>query len=155
MTARPRVRVIPFPLPTRQGNPRWLAINGAPTTLARTAALVRDLYDRIGDTPPDTPTPALSAAAARARARAAREGWPVPAWWDPEDLDNPDATTPGPTRRRPAGVDLDEYAHLLAAGEHPVRAATRLGVTPSAVEQAARRHGRDDILTLTRQATAA
>lgn len=60
-----------------------------PTTGAATAIAVRDLYDRLWNTPPPerTPTERRNATASRNRARA--EGWLPPLAYDDGELDNP------------------------------------------------------------------
>lgn len=117
------------------------------TVTVRTARAVRDVYDQIGDRTPPQGTPADRGAAARARARAAQCGWPVPAAWDDATLDDPAAPTPS-THAPRSVLDLDEWVHLVRGGEEPARAAGRCGVRLSAVEQAARRAGRRDVLRL-------
>lgn len=76
------------------------------------------------------------------RQRAARLGYPPPLAWD--NIDDPDATPDLGERKR--GADLDEFMFLVRAGEDPVRAAQRCGVTIGGIEQAARRTGRDDVV---------
>lgn len=83
------------------------------------------------------------------RERARRMGYVPPLAWDEDTIDDP-AAEPVRVRRdpRPGGrrVDLDEWTHLVLGGESPERAASRLGVALHSVEQAARRHGREDVL---------
>lgn len=125
------------------------ALAGQPVTV-RTALAVTAAYEAIGDRPAATDTPAAAAGVARTRARAAAAGWAVPAAWDDDALDDPDGK---PAQARTAGrvaLDLQEWLHLVQSGESPSRAARRCGVTMSAVEQAAQRSGRRDVLTLTR-----
>ncbi|MDF2848994.1 MAG: hypothetical protein K0R97_2976 [Oerskovia sp.] len=47
------------------------------------------------------------------------------------------------------GVDLDEFLWLVNGGEHPVRAARRLGVSLEAVDRRARRARRSDVTHIT------
>lgn len=82
-----------------------------------------------------------------ARASARRHGWPGPLAWDADTIDDPTAVPELDTQDTPQrGVDLDEFLFLMDAGEEPRRAAERFGVTLSAVENAARRHDRGDVL---------
>lgn len=118
------------------------ALGGAQLTTARTAQTVAAAYQRIGDRPPTMRSPADAGAVTRAKNKAALSGWTPPAMWDPEVLDDPEA--PEPTTavvdlRGP--VDLEEFCHLVRGGEHPERAAARLGVRVTSVATAARRHG--------------
>lgn len=85
---------------------------------------------------------------AGSRGHARSRGYAPPLAWDEEGIDDPQAVPDlGDVQRgvgRP-GVDLDEWAHLVRAGESPERAADRCGVTLSAVARAAYRAGRRDL----------
>lgn len=119
-----------------------LASGSRDCAVASTARQIRDLYEELWDVPaPD------GAGKTRALRRAAAAGWAPPAAWDDEALDDPTAAEPEPsTATRSASLDLDEWLHLVTAGEDPVRAAERLGVTISTVDRAAYRAGRTDVL---------
>lgn len=117
------------------------------TTSAGTARAVRDVYDQLWDQqPPKATTRGAASAAARVRNKAARLGWHPPLAWDDESIDNPDAQPYTDSSTGRAGVDLDEYLWLLHSGEHPHRAAQRLGVTLDAITNRARRTDRHDVL---------
>lgn len=118
---------------------------------AETAVAVRELYDDLWDQAPPERSREDRSAAAAARTRARRAGWAPPLAWDEDTIDDPAAvpqhevTVPNPLPGR-RGVDLDEWMHLVRSGESPERAARRLGVALGAVERAASRHGREDVL---------
>ncbi|MDF2847105.1 MAG: hypothetical protein K0R97_1087 [Oerskovia sp.] len=123
-------------------------LHGRAKVLARTAAAVRRGFDAVGDRRPPETSHREKIAASRARARAAAAGWAPPAAWDPEQLDDPDAAPPTPESwTTPAGgrapLDLDEWSHLVAAGEEPRRAAARCGGSWDAVEKAIARTGHE------------
>jgi transcriptional regulator with XRE-family HTH domain len=56
-----------------------------------TAAAVRDMYERLWDVPPPRATRREASDARSARARAAERGWPPPAAWDDDAIDDPAA----------------------------------------------------------------
>lgn len=126
----------------RQGMDR--ALSGQPVQ-ASTARAVRSMYQAVGDTRPTATTRGERVAITRSLRRAAEHGWLPPAAWDDDALDNPYAPDPDLTPGD-STLDLDEWLHLVRGGEDPQRAARRCGVTLSAVERAARRHGRTDVL---------
>lgn len=103
-------------------------------TTPRTDRAVRDLYDELSMTPGPSD---------RVRRDALARGWAPPLAYD--DIDDLSEEPKGVGYRAPRVADLDEWARLTAAGEDPVRAAVRLGVTISAIAKAADRHGRTDI----------
>jgi len=123
--------------------------------VASTAAKVRAAYEAIGDRPAPETTQRERGSASRARRRAAEGGWPVPAMWDDDALDDPTAPVPTSVRVPRGGVDLDEWMHLVSSGAHPTEAARRLGVSVSGVERAAFRHGRHDVLAAVQGARSA
>jgi hypothetical protein len=107
-----------------------------------TAHAVRQLYDELWDAPPPC-GPYKSAASARARRAAAARGWPPPAAWDDQSIDNP-AVGPAPGWQRAArlsSADLAEEARdLLSQGLTRDQAAQRLGKTRYAVDKALSRY---------------
>ena len=114
------------------------------------------LRDRVIATYNDiamTPPPATRYAA-RTRNLARAAGWPPPLAWDDDTIDDPKAR---PDRSRARSVaDLDEFLFLVRSGENPARAAQRLGVGVNAIERAAGRKGRRDVLdVLSREGRAA
>lgn len=139
-------------LPDRQAVDRAMR---ASTTSAGTARTIRALYDQLWN---QRPTPANrheQAAITRTIRYAKKQGWAPPLAWDDDTIDDPDAA-PDTGEHARRGADLDEYLFLVRAGETPYRAAQRLGVTLSAIEQQARRTGRTDVLTtLSTRSTAA
>lgn len=111
---------------------------------AVTARAIRDAYDDLWSTPAPEGNKHDKIAASRTRRRAQAEGWVGPLAWDDDALDDPDAAPELGEKAR--GADLDEFMFLVRAGEDPVRAAQRCGVTIGGIEQAARRTGRDDVV---------
>lgn len=112
---------------------------------------VLDAYARLSMTPPAPQTTQQRVAVERAKRRAAALKWAPPLAWDDDTIDDPLAEPDWSVvaqGARAARADLDEFAHLIRGGESIARAATRLGVTLSAIEQAARRAGRTDITEL-------
>jgi hypothetical protein len=96
-------------------------------------------YEELGMTPGPSD---LSRRRARAR------GYAPPLAWDEDGIDDPKAVPDLGDVQRAVGrpsLDLDEWAHLVRAGESPERAADRCGVTLSAVARAAYRAGRRDL----------
>lgn len=81
----------------------------------------------------------------RTRVRARRLGYVVPAMWDDDAIDDPTARPADVTTGRRGVLDLEEWDFLVRAGEHPIRAAERCGVSIDAVAQAANRAGRRDL----------
>jgi hypothetical protein len=82
----------------------------------------------------------------RARLLARRKGWAPPLAWDEDDLDDPNAEPYMEPEQPDAELNLNEFMRLLDFGQLPEQAAARVGVTLGAIEVAARRHGRDDVL---------
>jgi hypothetical protein len=87
----------------------------------------------------------------RARVMARRKGWAPPLAWDEGTMDDPHATPdpnaiPDPEERPGAELNMAQFMELLDFGQLPEQAAARVGVTLGAIEVAARRHGRDDVL---------
>ena len=85
-------------------------------------------------------------AAGAGRRLALSKGWAPPLAWDEDDLDDPNAQPWLEPERPDADLNMAEFMRLLDCGEPPEQAATRVGVTLGAIEAAARRHGRDDVL---------
>lgn len=109
-----------------------------PTTYVTTATRVARLYDQLSMTPGPSPL-----AAARARAK----GWAPPLAWDDQDLDDPTATPHTDTTPTRATVHLDDVEFLIRTGCTRPTIATRLGVTPGAIDRALHRAGRHDLIT--------
>lgn len=110
-----------------------------------TAEQIERVYRELSMTLPPTDTHAQRVTVARARNKAARNGWPVPLAWDDEAIDDPKAT-PAVVESWHQGADIDEWLHLVRCGEDPERAARRCGVGLNAIETAARRNDRRDVL---------
>lgn len=88
----------------------------------------------------------------RSRIMARDKGWAPPLAWDEGTMDDPNAT-PDPNaipdiedERADAELNMAQFMELLDFGQLPEQAAARVGVTLGAIEVAARRHGRDDVL---------
>jgi len=124
---------------------RQLLAQTSPTAELATARRVADLYDRLSMTTPTPTSQHDKAGITQARNTARRKGWAAPLAWDEAAIDDPDAQPQGVGYARPPAVDIDEWSRLVTTGEDPTRAARRLGVTVSAIAQAAHRHGRHDI----------
>lgn len=67
---------------------------------AGTARAVRVLYSALWDQPPPSATARERQAADASRAWASREGWPPPAAWDDDELDDPSGWPARKARRR-------------------------------------------------------
>lgn len=101
-------------------------------------------YDVLSMKVPNPTTRYERSAYTRTVRYAEQNGWVPPLAWD--NIDDPDET---PDMGEPVrGFDLDEWKYLFTTGESAQRAAERCGVTLSAVERAATRKDRRDILTL-------
>lgn len=124
---------------------------------ATTYRVVASLYERIGDRPPVERNFSEKQSASRSRNHAARAGWAVPAAWDEEALDDPDAAEPvrADAVIDRSGADLDDFVHLVGGGVHVEEAARRLGVKLQTIDMSARRLGRRDVLVLISLAKAA
>jgi hypothetical protein len=129
------------------------ALRGGQVTV-KTARAIRDCYDELWATPAPEGDQRQRIAAARSRNRAARLGWSPPLAWDDEAIDDP-AVTPSHVERDGRGFDLDEWLHLVRAGEDPERAARRCGAASlRTVERVAYRAGRGNEYTRARKAVA-
>jgi hypothetical protein len=82
------------------------------------------------------------------RKRSLAKGWVPPLAWDEDAIDDPDATPYGIREKDTPTLDLDDWWYLVRCGENPARAAERCGVTLSAVERMAHRHGRPEIASI-------
>lgn len=96
---------------------------------------------------------------ARTRSRASTLGYPPPAAWDDEDLDDPHAH-PGPWRTpaeqgKRRQVHADDVEWLLDAGGTWESIAARLTVERKSIDKALRRQGRHDLITRLTGRTAA
>lgn len=127
------------------------AINGERERLtAGTARAVRAAYDELWDEPPPSATKWERIAASRSRRTAAARGWPMPLDLDDETVDDPTAPEPirGGVQGARSSFDLDEWLHLVKAGEDQERAAARLGVSFGYVRKQAAALDRADALFL-------
>lgn len=88
----------------------------------------------------------------RTSAIARNRGFLPPLAWDDDTIDDPTATPD--LGAHESGTDLDEFMFLVRGGEEPARAARRLSVTESAIERAAYRHERADVLQALRAVAA-
>lgn len=118
---------------------------------AGTARAVRALYEDLWDAPPDESTPLAARDSARARREARDCGWPRPAAWDDDLIDDPAAPEPDGWQREAfhggnRAEDIAEDAlELLARHYTRAEAAERLDVKRNtldkAIERARRRAG--------------
>lgn len=105
------------------------------TVTARVHREIAALYDDLCMTPGPS---------AVTRARALRAGHAPPLAWD-DNIDDPDATPDyGATSGREA--PLDDWLHLVRLGVSTELATRQCGTTTAALERAAYRHGRTEVL---------
>lgn len=76
------------------------AVHGAPLVRCGTARTVRDVYSELWNQPPPEPGHREKIAAARSRNYAREHGWHLPAAWDDDLIDLPDADLAIELRRR-------------------------------------------------------
>lgn len=98
--------------------------------LARRALQVRALYDQLWNADP-AQHGATSAGITRARKHATSHGWPPPAAWDDDTIDNPESTphtssSQQLTRDERAAVRREEIEHLASFGISEEQIAQRL-----------------------------
>lgn len=100
---------------------------------------VRTLYSELHDQKPEQHgvTPRF---AERARKHAAARGWATPAYWDPEDFDDPDFKPATETTDLAAQIVAENAAWLLASGLHRDLASKQLGKSRFYVDRALREH---------------
>jgi len=109
---------------------RHLRAGATEAVHAATHARVADAYVELSRRPQQ------GAKAERARRHAAREGWPAPAAWDEDELDDPRVVAASPTpigRAQRTRDRLEDIRDMLATGEHPEMIAQRLGVKRASV----------------------
>lgn len=111
---------------------------------ASTRAAVRTLYDELWDVDPRT-RGVDQRRWTLTRKRAALQGWPPPAAWDDDSIDDPsalpqsvDLPAPGRVARRLALIEDVRELHEL--GESPELIAARVGLTAVNLAQFARHH---------------
>lgn len=91
----------------------YAALQTRTQVIARTARLVRGLYEDLSMTPaPDGP------GVERARREAARKGYLPPLAWDDDLIDLPDAELDAELERRAAAMDDDETTRCNSARHH-------------------------------------
>jgi transcriptional regulator with XRE-family HTH domain len=115
---------------------------------ARRARAVRDLYDRLWNTPPPQAARLDRAAATRARRYAADRRWLGPGAWDDAEIDDPVARPVEgwlrrDRKRKPAWLAA-EARELTRYGLSRQEAAERLGVLRNTLDQAMVRYPADD-----------
>jgi hypothetical protein len=109
---------------------------------ARHARAVTAVYDRLWDADP-LQLGVTPRGAARSRNLAERNGWPPPAAWDDDAIDDPAARPHLGDDRRRIGQTQAEIEWLLAAGETDVDViAARVGVAPDSVRRSMSRAAR-------------
>jgi len=118
----------------------------------RVAAHVCAAYEALAMKAPVRATRYDRSRATLAANAARRNGWAPPLAWDDDTIDDPTATPD--LGAHESGTDLDEFMFLVRGGEEPARAARRLSVTESAIERAAYRHERADVLQALRAVAA-
>jgi transcriptional regulator with XRE-family HTH domain len=124
-------------------------LRGAEQPRVTTAAAVAALYDELWDAPPDESTPLGARRAAMARAEGLAAGWPLPAAWDDDTIDDP-AAGPAQDWQRRDGLKHDraalaEDADFIMRTERNAdrkTAAERIGVKPDTLDAAFARAGR-------------
>lgn len=115
---------------------------------AATARAVAALYEETWDLAPDESTPRAARAAARARQEAQSCGWPLPAAWDDDEIDDPAAGPAEGWQRSSRGTSAglaEDAAELIARGYTREDIAERLEVKrdtlDAAIVRSARRAG--------------
>lgn len=100
---------------------------------------VRALYAQLHDQKPEDHgiNPRF---AERARKTAAARGWAPPAYWDPEDFDDPDFKPAIETPGVAAQIVAENAAWLIADGLHRDIASKRLGKSRFYIDRALREH---------------
>jgi len=127
------------------------ALKGERTTV-RTHVAVKDAFARLWRGRRTSDEWRAKIAASRAHRQAREAGWPSPLDLDEDGYLIEDE----PVEQDQRGADLDEFMFLVRSGENPARAAQRLGVGVNAIERAAGRKGRRDVLdVLSREGRAA
>lgn len=110
---------------------------------ARTERIVRKVYDELWNQVPPEPDTVAAGIAKKARNLAAKRGWPPPAAWDDETIDDPAAQPPEGWQRaaRRSSADLAAEARELMRreGYDLDLAAERLGSTKTAIQKAMHR----------------
>jgi transcriptional regulator with XRE-family HTH domain len=104
----------------------------------RRAVAVRELYDELWDMPPNGDQRSIT----RSRNHASRRGWALPAAWDDDLIDIPEAEPwhgESSRRGRIRRVYLDDVEHLRRFGMSDDAIAEKLGVRRSAIQAAERR----------------
>jgi hypothetical protein len=112
---------------------------------AATARAVKALYDDLWDAAPDESTPRGARMAASARRMAAARGWPPPAAWDDDEIDDPAASPVQGWRRGVQGTSAglaEDAAELLARGLDRNAVADRLGRPRDTIDAALARTAR-------------
>ncbi len=111
---------------------------------AATARAVERLYNELWDKPPPEPGQHSRISASRARSYARARGWALPAAWDDDEMDDPDAKPAegwqrpdrDTLRRRPAAEVAEDAADHERQGQSREQIARRLGLTPKSLERA-------------------
>lgn len=107
---------------------------------------VRVLYDRLWNAPAPAGTPRQREASRRVREQAARMGWPPPAAWDDDTIDDPAAMPADGWKRsaRPARVPGAEKAAearlLMSRGRSYADVAQAFGLGEKSLERLLLRH---------------
>lgn len=115
-----------------------------PHVAAATARAVLELYRELWNMPPAEDGHRAKISASRARNHARAHGWPPPAAWDDDRIDDPGGQPAEGWERssRPAlgGAELaEEGSELIGQGYTREQAADRLGVRRDTLDQALRR----------------
>jgi hypothetical protein len=114
-------------------------------TTARTARIVRDLYDSMWDQSPPESNRVERSIAQRSRIGAARKGWAPPMAWDDDTIDDPNAKPEGAGKAfRGKLPHPDEVAWLhYELGETVQALAMRFSVEVDSVRQALHRAAKE------------
>lgn len=113
---------------------------------ARVDEAISELYRSLADVEPAADTPQRARAIRATRAKAGRRGWPPPAAWDDETIDDPEAR-PDPSWKSASriGSMVEDLADLVRFGEGRESAARRLGISTDGIYQGCQRAGRLDL----------
>lgn len=100
-----------------------------------TRAAVATLYDELSECPPETGTREQRASVTRSQRFARAQGWAPPIAWDPDSLDDPEATPCGIDPERPLSI-AEQVAELLDLGFGADEIAGRIGMpTPKIADR--------------------
>jgi transcriptional regulator with XRE-family HTH domain len=109
------------------------------------ALQVKELYERLWNTPPAENDRWARQSAARTRSYAKNHGWVPPMAWDDDEIDIPEVKPE--TRRGKRGLSaIEDVEFLIKTGETPDEIGRRTNGNWKSVERLLYRHGRQDLI---------